>query len=180
MPYPTTTRPASERAAATVLGAVTGLILGGQDDAARHVVDGLDTGLLRDVHGLANERTDAVLVGWLRLRLDKASAAAESHAVPAGPDPVYNPDADGPVLLEEKVKRALRLKLPADVLKAVTKSGAYGVLVYRVGQAMDADDKLTPLDVLKELGEAKFALVGGMTDPASYLASHVKTCWDLP
>jgi hypothetical protein len=177
MSYMTIHKPATERAAAAVLGAVTGLIVGGQDDAARYVIDQLGRQLLRDVHSLTGDRTDPALVAWLRERVDIGQG--QPTAVPAGPGPVADPDAEGPVTTEEELKRALRVMLPPAVQKAVTSAEAFPALAYRVGQAMDGTTGLTARDVLSKLGKARFALVGGMNDPAAYLAKHVKECWEL-
>lgn len=172
MPYPTIQKTIAERASAAVFGAMTGLIAAGQDDAARYVVDHLDAQLLRDVHGLVTDHTDPVLVVWLRERVNAGAARAGLKAVPAGPDPVVDPDAEGPSTVQEKLRRALRTLLPSMLVKDVTSGDAYSVLVGYVAEACERDG-VEPIVVLKRLGARKLAFVEHADNPAAYLARQV-------
>jgi len=170
MPYPTIT-PARERAAAAVYGAVAGLFLAGQDDAAHYVLHQLDEELLQELHRLLDgdigSDIDQALAQTLRQRFDGDLAVAPATGLRAVEDQAP------PQVSQEAVARALRVVLQSTVAQQILRSATLGDLIGDV-QAVCGRDRVGPVEVLKRLGNEVLSMAGRVSDPAPYLAKHVR------
>lgn len=166
MPYPSVQAPANERAAAAVYGAVAGLFLAGQDDAAHYVLHQLEEELLWQLHELVDHDVETALAAALRRRFDSdedltvATAPALQAVESQRPTP------------EQQVRDALQEVLPLVDLARFTGSEAFGRLVYEVFEAAERD-RVEPVEVVRRLRGNVVTLVEDAEDPAMLLAAAV-------